>query len=319
MKLSTPLVVFLSAALLVIGCEENPDADQAADEAVEESGEEEVQDSVERLVYAFQPQANPDAIAPNADKLADYLAEHTGVESKVYLPTNYAGVVEALRSENADVAYFSGWPYLVAHKEANVELLVVEERNGRPSYQSRWYVQKDSGIESLADLEGKSIAFTSPTSTSGYLFPLAKVIEEGHLEEGGDPKSFFGQIIYAGGYEQALRALAEGKVDAAAASDYAPGRYLDEETRAKLKVLVSQGPVPTHGIAIRSELPDDVKAKVKQALLDLNKPENNELLSSVYGAEKLVERTHEEHAEALERSLELVGDDQGSARFSDKK
>jgi phosphonate transport system substrate-binding protein len=321
---SSPLIQYLAcllaATLLVAGCEESKDVDESGEEAVEETDEQaEDESAVTELVYAFQPQANPDAIAPNADKLAEYLSEQTELDSKVYLPTNYAGVVEALRSENADVAYFSGWPYLVAHKEANVELLVVEERDGQPFYHSQWYVKKGSGIESLADLEGKSIAFTSPTSTSGYLFPLAKVIEEGFVEKGGDPKSFFGQVIYAGGYEQALRALAEGKVDAAAASDYAPERYLDEEARSSLEVLSKQGPVPTHGIAIRADLPDDVKDKVREALLSLNEAENKELLSSVYGAEKLVVRTHEEHAAALEKSLELVGDDQGSARFSKKK
>lgn len=314
------LIVLLAAGLLfTAGCEQDQkeaDGEQEGKEMIEEEAEE---PAVEKLVYAFQPQENPEAITPDAEKLAEYLEEQTGIEAEVYLPTNYAGVVEALRAKNADVAYFSGWPYLIAHQEAGVELLVAEERDGEPFYHSQWYVREDSDIESLADLEGKSIAFTSPTSTSGYLFPLAKVIKEGHIEKGGDPKSFFGNVIYAGGYEQALRALAEGKVDAAAASDYAPARYLDEETQAKIKVLTKQGPVPTHGIGIRGDLPDEVKAKVKEAILSLNEDENKELLESVYGAKKLVERNHDEHVAALQESLELIGDEEGAARFGDKK
>ncbi|MFP4599830.1 MAG: phosphate/phosphite/phosphonate ABC transporter substrate-binding protein [Persicimonas sp.] len=316
------LLVLLAAGLLfAAGCEQDQreaDGEQEGKEVIEEDDEAE-EPAVDKLVYAFQPQENPEAITPDAEKLAEYLEEQTGIESEVYLPTNYAGVVEALRAKNADVAYFSGWPYLIASQEAGVELLVAEERDGEPFYHSQWYVREDSDIDSLEQLEGKSIAFTSPTSTSGYLFPLAKVIEEGHIEKGGDPKSFFGNVIYAGGYEQALQALAEGKVDAAAASDYAPERYLDEETQAKIKVLSKQGPVPTHNIGIRGDLPDEVKTKVKEALLSLNDSENKELLKSVYGAEKLVERTHDEHVAALAKSLELVGDDQGAARFGDKK
>jgi phosphonate transport system substrate-binding protein len=315
------LVLIASATLLVGGCkEEQTDTKQAEKaEKADTSADKEEAPAVDELVYAFQPQANPEAISPDVEKLGEFLSEKTGIKSKVFLPTNYAGVVEALRSENADVAYFSGWPYLVAHKEAGAELLVVEERGGQPFYYSQWYVRQDGGVESLADLKGKSIAFTSPSSTSGYLFPLAKVIEEGHVKKGGDPKDFFGEILYAGGYEQALKALAEGKVDAAAASDYAFDRYLNDEERAKIKVLTKQGPVPTHGIAIRGDLPQEVKDKVKEALLSLNEDENKELLKSVYGAEKLVARSHDEHVAALEKSLDLVGDDQGAARFGDKK
>ena len=291
------------------GAEKTKAEDEKAESADKEKKKEEP--AVETLTFAFQPQANPEALAPDAEKLAAYLSEQTGIESEVFLPTNYAGVVEALRAGNADVAYFSGWPYLVAHEKAGVELLVVEERGGNPFYHSQWYVREDGDVESLADLKGESIAFTSPTSTSGYLFPLAKVIEEGHIEKGGDPKSYFGEVLYAGGYEQALKALVNGKVKAAAASDYAFEEYLNDEERGQLKVLTKQGPVPTHGIAIRGELPDDVKKKVRAALLSLNKEENKELLKSVYGAEKLVARTHKEHAAALEKALDLVGAEYG--------
>lgn len=310
-RMKSMIVLLLAGALVALaGCEKKEEATGESGEKTAEAAPEETEDEaeVEELVFAFQPQANPEAITPDAEKLAAHLSKEIGVEAKVFMPTNYAGVVEALRAGNADVAYFSGWPYLVAHKEAGAELVVVEERDGKPFYHSQWYVLKDGGIKSLADLKGKDIAFTSPTSTSGYLFPLAKVIEEGLVEKQGDPKSFFGEVLYAGGYEQALKALVNGKVAAAAASDYAFDRYLNDEERAKVEVLTKQGPVPTHGIAVRGELSDEMKAKVKNALLTLNKPENKELLKSVYGAEKLVARTHDEHVGALSKALELVGD-----------
>ncbi|MFU8804838.1 MAG: phosphate/phosphite/phosphonate ABC transporter substrate-binding protein, partial [Bradymonadaceae bacterium] len=208
---------------------------------------------------------------------------------------------------HADVAYFSGWPYLIAHDLAGAELLVAEERQGKPYYQSRWYVAKDSDFKTLADLKGRSVAFTSPTSTSGFLFPMAKVVEEGHLETGQDAREFFGEVIFAGGYQQALLALANGTVQAAAASDYALQQYLSEEEQAAIRILTSQGPVPTHGLAIRAALPEEVKTKVQNALLELNKEENKELLRSVYGAEKLVVRGHDEHTAALDKARKLVG------------
>ena len=52
------------------------------------------------------------------------------------------------------------------------------------------------------------------------------------------------------------------------------------------------------------QLPEDVRAKVKAALLSLNDPANKELLKSVYGAEGFVERGHDEHVEALKKAID---------------
>ncbi|TXD36013.1 phosphate/phosphite/phosphonate ABC transporter substrate-binding protein [Lujinxingia vulgaris] len=301
------LALLLGASLALAACEkEEAEPAETTEEAAPEATEEEAVEEVE-LTFAFQPQENPEGLELDAERMAEFIEEQTGYEVEIFLPTNYSAVVEALRSDNADVAYFSGLPYLVAHENAGAELLVVEERGGNPFYYSQWYALADSDIESIADLKGRSIAFTSPTSTSGYLFPLGKVIDEGHLTADQDPTEFFSNVTYAGGYQQALLALVNGTVDAAAASDYALEQYLDEEQRAKVKVIERQGPVPTHGIAIRGDLPQEVKDKVRDALLALNEPENAELLKSVYGAESLIERSHDEHVGELQRMRDLVG------------
>lgn len=263
-----------------------------------------------RLTFAFQPQENPKGLQLDTQRFVDFITRETGYEAEVFLPTSYAVVVEALRYGNADIAYFSGLPYLMAHEASGAQILVVEERDGNPFYYSQWYVAADSDYESLADLRSKNVAFTSPTSTSGFLFPMAKVIEEGLVEAQGQPGSFFGEVLFAGGYEQALIALASGQVEAAAASDYALQQYLSDEARENIRVLTRQGPVPTHGLASRGDLPEEVRQKVLEALLKLNEPENNELLRSVYGAQRLVPRDHKDHVEALTNARTLVLGDQ---------
>lgn len=309
------LLLLASLSLSLLACDKTPTTPPApannatAPEVTPETKPEPEVAKIEKLVFAFQPQENPEGLAPNAEQLAKFLESKIGIKCEVFLPTSYAAVVEALRSENADVAYFSGWPYLIAHSKADVELILAETRAGQPFYYSQWYVAQDSPIQSTADLKGKDIAFTSPTSTSGYLFPLAKIIDDGHLKTGQDPKEFFGEVLFAGGYEQALKALVNGKVVAAAASDYAFTRYLTEDEQKKIRVLTKQGPVPTHGIGVRKALPQDVKDKIRDAFLELNKDDNKALLKSVYGAEELVARTHEEHIKALDAAQKSVGAD----------
>jgi phosphonate transport system substrate-binding protein len=236
--------------------------------------------------------------------MAASLSEKLGIEVKVHLPTHYAAVIEAMRFGHADAAYFSARPYLMAHEAAGAEALVAEVRtNGETFYYSQWYALKDSGIKTLADAKGKTGAFTSPTSTSGYLYPMAKLVKDGHIEKGGKPDDFFSRHVFAGGYEQALRALLAGQADVAAASDYALEKYLTPEERERIVVISRQGPVPSHLIAVRDDLPQNLKDKLRDTLLNMDP----KTLKEVYGAEKFKAVTHEEHVAALDEALELTG------------
>lgn len=306
-RLSRTALLFLATLLVApaVGCDKTSNQSET-DESASAEGSKKPSGPSE-VVFAFQPQENPSELRPDAERMAEFMSREIGVDVDVFPATNYAAVVEGLRSENADVAYFSGWPYLIADQEVGMDLLVVEERKGEPFYHAQIFVDADSDIESIADLEGRSFSFTSPTSTCGYLFPLAKLIDETSMETGGDPKEFFSEVIYAGGYQQSLQALVHDRVDAAAASDYAPGVYLDEEERDSIRVLSRQGPVPTHAVAVREALPDDLKQRIEKAFLKLNESDHSDLLKSLYGAEKLVERSHEDHVGALAKSLDTVG------------
>jgi phosphonate transport system substrate-binding protein len=262
----------------------------------------------DRLVVAFQPQENTLALRPNAEAMTAHLSGRLGLEVRVYLPTSYAAVVEAMRAGHADVGYFSARPYVIAHEMADAQALVAEVRtDGNTFYYSQWYARTDGDLETLADAQGHPAAFTSPTSTSGYLFPLAELVRQGLVPQGGSPDAFFSQHVFAGGYEQALRALVAGQVDVAAASDYAFERYLSEEEQAGVRVIARQGPVPSHLMAVRGSLPDSLKAELRAALLELNEPANRELLENVYGAAGFAAVDHDEHVAMLEESLRLTG------------
>jgi len=260
------------------------------------------------IIMAFQPQENTMDLAPNAEKLAAWLTERVGVEVKVYLPTSYSAVVEAMRAGQADVAYFDSRPFTVAQSLADAEALVAELRDGKTWYWSQWFVRKDSGIDTLEQLRGKSVAFTSPLSTSGYIMPFARLVKEGWVSKGGSPDEFFRAHIFAGGYEQALLAMYNKQVDTACVSAYAFERYLTDEQRAEVKLLDQQGPVPTHVIAVRRSLPPELKEKLRASFLALNEPENEELAKSVYGAKKFVQ-VGEDHAQFLKEAIEITGID----------
>ncbi|MDX1519348.1 MAG: PhnD/SsuA/transferrin family substrate-binding protein, partial [Gammaproteobacteria bacterium] len=69
--------------------------------------------------------------------------------------------------------------FVLAEAEIGAVPLLAEVYRGSPWYTGRVFVRRDSGIETLADLRGRDIAFADPISESGYLFPLDLFVEAG--------------------------------------------------------------------------------------------------------------------------------------------
>lgn len=266
----------------------------------------EVIKDLKTLTIAYLPQENPEELLPKAEAISKYFSKKLGMPVKTYVPIDYAAVIEALRAGHAQVAFISSWPYILAHEMADAWVIAGELREGLKFYFSQYYARKDSAINTLADLRGKTVAFSSPTSGSGYLFPVAKLVEEGLIKNGDEANTFFKAIVFSGGYEQSLKALVRGEVDAAGASDYAFSQYLTFEEQEKIKVISRQGPVPVHGVTVKGNLPHNLVARIQKAVLDLNEPENQQLLK-LYGAEGYATVTHDLYSASVRKAVELTG------------
>jgi phosphonate transport system substrate-binding protein len=264
-----------------------------------------------KLVVVFQKQKDPGELQAQAEQISAFLSERIGMPVETVVPTSYGATVQALVSNRAHVAYVSSLPYILARQEAPVAMPLAEVRSGRTDYDSVFVVRADSEVKSLADLRGKRMAFTSPTSTSGYLMAYSRLVDEGLLEAKEQPSEFFGQVTFAGGYDRALMAVANGQADVCAVSDYTmegekADLYLDEATRGKLRILSRTPGVPTHGICLRSDLPPDLQEAIVKGLLELSE-ERPELLADVYGAAELRRVDGEEHVAGTLKALENTG------------
>lgn len=265
----------------------------------------------ERIVIAFQRQKNPAEVEKSAQEVGAYLQSKIGIPVEVKAPTTFAASVQALVSGSAQVAYLSSVPYLLAKRDAPVGILLAEERSGKTEYDGIFVVSRSSSIQDLAGLKGKRMAFTSATSMSGYLAPMNQLIEQGLIEENGKPESFFGKVFYAGGYDLALRAVLSGQADVAAVSDYTmegptADVYLKPDERKNLRILARVPGVPSHLVAVRTNLSPELRTKIRNALLDLSR-EKPEALIQVYGATKLVEVDEQAHVRTAEEALRRTG------------
>jgi phosphonate transport system substrate-binding protein len=225
--------------------------------------------------------------------------------------------VEALRANQADVAFLSSRPALKAQQLANARLYLAEVRatySGGHTYKSIFVVPKDSSLKSgqgdaiLGQLKGKRIAFTSPTSGSGFIFPVAELVQQKLVSDRDRLSGFFGQVTYGGGYDKALQAVLKGQADVAAVSEYTLGApYLTPAEASTLRVLYSISGVPAHGVAIDDDVPVSTRKQLIAALLKLNQPANNQLLKSLYNSTSLVAVNHDTHLKPIADALLQAG------------
>ena len=262
--------------------------------------------SLKEVQLALRPDRNPDAMLRSRELLEAELRKNLGVSVKVVVPSSAAIIQQALLNKTLDLAFVSATDCLLGIKAGSAEPLLAAKVRGQTSYQSIWLVRHDSPYQSLVELKNKPIVFSSRTSTSGYLVPWAHLIKQGLIKQKQSPENFFGRrsVSFGTGYVSAVERLLQGQAEAAAVSDYVYdlNQHLSPEQKAKLRVLVRQGPVPTHLMVVRSGVSADDRQILRRALQALPEHLTSELFSG-----PLVEVEASKHLAPLEEVFSLTG------------
>ncbi len=270
--------------------------------------------SVSKIVVVVNPIPR-DRVVAEARELESFLESRLGLDVELYFPTSVAAIVESLRFGHAHVALGVGsLPAALALYVADVEMPLVEVRSviignksvEAPYYYSYWIVLKDTPYRSLEDLRGRRACFPSELSTSGYIFPMYRLVQLGYIASPADPKRFFGDVVFSGGYAQCWEALKRGHADVTIMAGDVPAS-LYWEAMNNTRVLEQQGPVPAHAVLISKSLPKDLRDKIKGALLELNNRPDlmRKFVSAIFI--RFGERSVEEHLRPLMEALEATG------------
>lgn len=231
------------------------------------------------LVMGLIPAENNEEMVQKFEPMRAHLEKKLGQKVKVYTATDYAGVIEAMKKKRVDVAWFGPLSYYLAEQEAGAEAFAAGIREGGTThtYKSLIIAPCDSGIKSIKDLKGKSVAFVDPASTSGGLMPTYMVKKE----TGMMPQDFFGKFTYAGSHDAAELAVKNKTVDAAADNDITYEKMLAKGliTKQTNCVIKESDPLPGSPLVYRGDLPAAMKEKIRDAILNAHK----EIKVSGYG------------------------------------
>jgi phosphonate transport system substrate-binding protein len=246
-------------------------------------------DAQSPLTLALTPSRDPTALKEAGDAFARTIAQISGLPVKAIVASDYAGVIEALRSRRVDLAFVHPVGYVLANREAGCQILVRDVWQGKTAYTARFFVRRDRGIQRVEDLRGKTVAFVDPASSSGYIYPMVLLIKRGLVRD-RDPKSFFKDALFTGTHEAALQSVLRGRVDAAASFDKAPELHLKDPALVAQLGWVGETPeIPEAGICARPGLPAEPLARIKRALLSIKAPEYSALLKDIYDIDGFIE------------------------------
>lgn len=204
--------------------------------------------------------------------LKEHFETILGIEVELYFGTDFTAMIEAMRFKHIEASKFGPFSYILAADRAGAEAIVQGARNRFvPTYKSFIITREDTGIETVADLEGKKFAWVDPASSSGYLFPRAHLVQETGIEN-ESLDDYFDQVIYSGGHDSSVRAVINGDVDAASVSDSQIQKMEAAEYPGieNIKVVTETRPIPRSPEAVRSDLPQSLKTAITFAYVSFN-------------------------------------------------
>jgi phosphonate transport system substrate-binding protein len=270
------------------------------------------------LRLALTPSQSPTSLQESGEEFARVLTQLVGTPFKVYIASDYAGVIEALRSKNVDLAFVHPVGYVLASREAGCRIIAKDVWHGKTSFRARLWVHQESHIQSLEELRGRTIAFVDPASSSGYIYPMVMLIKRGLIKH-RDPKTFFKEVLFAGSHDAALLALLSRNVDATASFDTAPQQYLkvpchadatklclDEVRVRQLNYVAETEPIPEAGICGRADLDPVMARKVFEALMAMNAPAYRPLLAKLYNIDGFAPAEDTEY-DSVRDAVDLMG------------
>jgi phosphonate transport system substrate-binding protein len=216
------------------------------------------------LTVGFIPAEDARAMVRQSQAILDIVAQQTGLKVEAFVGSDYNATIEALRTNHVDVALLGPFSYVLATTQAPVEAFAVTviAKTMQPSYRSIIITRKESPINSLAEIKGRTYAFVDPGSTSGYMVPAAAFVVAGIT-----PEKDFSKVMYSGGHDATIVAVAEGKVEAGSVADriYERGCAKGLADCNKLKIIWQSDPIPNDPVLYRRNLPEDLKKKVREA------------------------------------------------------
>jgi phosphonate transport system substrate-binding protein len=244
----------LAAVLPLAACSEKPQSNAAS--------------TPKEIVFGILPAENQASMGPIWEPMLADLSKQVGVPVKARYVSNYAGLIEAMRFNQAQMGWYSALPALDAVQRSGGEVLGrVIDAGGDATYKSVLIVKKGSGItldKVLACGKHYSFGIGDPQSTSGTLAPMAYLFTPKNI----DPTTCFSTVKSAS-HQANAAAVANGVLDVATNNTVGLLFYKRDTPKIgnAVEVIWTSPPLPESSIIVRKDVDPAIKEKLRQFFL----------------------------------------------------
>lgn len=195
----------------------------------------------------------------------DYVEEKLRTKIDFVDREDYAEINDMIRNGDLDAAFVCSGPYVDGHRDFGMELLAAPQAYGVTVYYSYIIVAKNSPINSLEELKGKTFAFTDPLSNTGKLVPTYMLAQMNQT-----PDTFFRKYIFTNAHDKSIKAVAQGVIDGAAVDsliwEYA--NRTNPEFTSKTRIIRKSAPYAIPPLVVSRNLATKTKENLRQIFLN---------------------------------------------------
>jgi phosphonate transport system substrate-binding protein len=202
------------------------------------------------------------------DEFIAHMEAATGKEVRFFPVQSNAAQLEAMRAGRLHVAGFNtGSTPVAVNCVGFVPLAMMSAKDGSYGYQMEILTWPGSGIESIPDIKGRTLAFTAPTSNSGFKAPSTLLETEFGFAADRDYKTAF-----SGSHDNSILGVVNRDYDAAAIANEVLHRMVarDVVSADQYISLYKSDSFPTTGYGIAHDLHPDLAAKIRDAFFSFD-------------------------------------------------
>ena len=215
------------------------------------------------LIFSYTPVEDPAVYSKVWDGFIKHMEKVTGKKVAFFPVQSNAAQLEAMRSGRLHVAGVNtGGNPIAVNCAGFVPLAIMAGKDGQFGYEMEIIVPADSPIKTAADLKGKKLAFTSPTSNSGFKAPSAILKADFNLEAKRDFEP-----VFSGKHDNSVLGVANKDYDAASIANEVMHRMVERKVvdPAKIRPIYKSETFPTTGYGHAYNLDPKLVAKIKEA------------------------------------------------------
>ncbi len=222
------------------------------------------------------PDEAPTELQRKFAPLGKYLEAAIGMKVEFIPVSDYAAVVEGLAAKKLDMAWLGGFTFVQARLRTGNANPIIQREEDRV-FTSKFIANAASGINTLADLKGRTFTFGSVSSTSGSLMPRYFLLQNKLV-----PEKDFKRVAYSGAHDATALQVESGKVDAGVLNASVWEKLVQEKKvdTSKVKVIYTTPPYFDYNWTVRGDLDPALTKKLTDAFLalDAKNPAHKEIL-----------------------------------------